>query len=46
MGLRHAEELRGELDVTRQTLTAYAGLLASACGVPDLLAAVPSAPSQ
>jgi hypothetical protein len=41
-----AEELRRELDVTRQTLTAYSGLLATACGVPDLLAAVSSAPAQ
>ena len=32
--------LRGELEVTRQQLTYYAALLAAACGVPDLTAAV------
>lgn len=37
-----ADELRAELTDTRAVLTAYADLLASACGVPNLLAAVPT----
>jgi hypothetical protein len=37
------EDLRGDLERTRQALTVYAGLLATACGVPDLTEAVPSA---
>ncbi len=32
--------LRGELELTRQQLTYYAALLAAACGVPDMTAAV------
>ena len=39
-----ADELRRELDRTQETLTGYASLLATACGVPDLLAAVPQVP--
>jgi hypothetical protein len=39
----HASELRTALGDTRNILCAYADLLASACGVPNLLAAVPSA---
>ncbi len=35
-----AGELRGALEDTRTILTAYADLLASACGVPNLLEAV------
>jgi hypothetical protein len=38
-----AEQLRTALNDTRQVLTAYANLLASACGVPNLLEAVPPA---
>ncbi len=38
----HADDLRAALRDTRGILTAYAGLLASACGVPNLLSAVPS----
>ncbi|MFI6808929.1 hypothetical protein ACIBO6_28615 [Streptomyces luteogriseus] len=38
-----AGELRTALRDTRSILTAYADLLASACGVPNLLAAVPGA---
>lgn len=36
-----SEALRGSLNETRQVLTAYADLLAAACGVPNLLSAVP-----
>jgi hypothetical protein len=36
-----ASELRADLDTTRRQLTDYAGLLAAACGVPDLRTAVP-----
>ncbi|MEU1616186.1 hypothetical protein ABZ479_02655 [Streptomyces sp. NPDC005722] len=36
-----AGELRAALRDTRTTLTAYADLLATACGVPNLLEAVP-----
>jgi hypothetical protein len=36
----HVDALRAELEVTRQQLTYYAALLAAACGVPDLTAAV------
>ncbi|MGW2234583.1 hypothetical protein [Streptomyces sp. NPDC001759] len=36
-----ASELRNALRDTRNVLTAYADLLASACGVPNLLTAVP-----
>jgi hypothetical protein len=35
-------ELRNELDRTRTILTSYAAVLAQACGVPDLQAAVPA----
>ncbi|WP_345661625.1 hypothetical protein [Streptomyces venetus] len=38
----HAEELRTALNDTRRILTAYADLLAAACGVPNLLQAVPA----
>ncbi|MCX4971403.1 hypothetical protein [Streptomyces sp. NBC_00620] len=38
-----ANSLRAALDDTRQALTAYADLLATACGVPNLLGAVPPA---
>ncbi|MEU3917850.1 hypothetical protein [Streptomyces sp. NPDC029004] len=37
-----ADELRTALQDTRRILTAYADLLASACGVPNLLEAVPT----
>lgn len=37
-----AGELRAEMRSTRVILATYADLLASACGVPNLLAAVPS----
>jgi hypothetical protein len=33
----HASDLRASLDTTRDALTQYARLMASACGVPDLL---------
>lgn len=36
-----APELRAALDEARTHLSAYAGLLAAACGVPDLSAAIP-----
>jgi hypothetical protein len=38
-----AQELRQAIDATRQQLAQYAALLAAACGVPDLRAAVPGA---
>jgi hypothetical protein len=38
----HAVELRADLDETRRGLADYAGLMASACGVPDLSAAIPT----
>lgn len=38
-------ELHAALDATRERLAAYAGLLAAACGVPALGAAIPT-PSQ
>jgi hypothetical protein len=41
---QRAGELRRALTDTRQALTAYADLLATACGVPNLLAAVPQSP--
>jgi hypothetical protein len=34
----YASDLRAALDTTRDALTQYANLMASACGVPDLLA--------
>ncbi|WP_460065623.1 hypothetical protein [Streptomyces sp. YKOK-I1] len=37
-----SEELRAALRETRRILTAYADLLASACGIPNLLEAVPN----
>nr|BFD94128.1 hypothetical protein KitaXyl93_54880 [Kitasatospora sp. Xyl93] len=37
-----ADELRAALRDTRQILTAYAHLLATACGVPNLLEGVPT----
>ncbi|MFI8233466.1 hypothetical protein ACIGDI_32035 [Streptomyces sp. NPDC085900] len=37
-----ADDLRAALQDTRRILAAYADLLASACGVPNLLEAVPS----
>ena len=36
-----ADQLRAELDSTRDTLASYASLLAAACGIPDLSAAIP-----
>jgi hypothetical protein len=36
-----AAQLRAELDATRASLTQYAALLATACGVPDLTATMP-----
>jgi len=36
-----ADQLRADLDRTRATLASYASLLATACGVPDLSAAIP-----
>jgi hypothetical protein len=39
----HAGELRAELERTRGLLAAYADVLATACGVPNLLSAVPTA---
>ncbi|MEU2630864.1 hypothetical protein [Kitasatospora sp. NPDC007106] len=39
----HGEELRTALRDTRDILTTYADLLATACGVPNLLEAVPTA---
>jgi hypothetical protein len=36
-----AHELRAELERTRAVLASYASLLATACGIPDLSAAVP-----
>ncbi|SED01289.1 hypothetical protein [Streptomyces sp. PAN_FS17] len=41
-GWTRASELRTALCDTRSILTAYANLLASVCGVPNLLAAVPT----
>ncbi|WP_370135611.1 hypothetical protein [Streptacidiphilus sp. EB103A] len=38
---RHGPEVRDALTDTRRVLAAYADLLASACGVPNLFAAVP-----
>ncbi|MET7574893.1 hypothetical protein ABZT04_41440 [Streptomyces sp. NPDC005492] len=38
----HADDLRTALNDARRILTAYADLLASACGVPNLLHAVPT----
>jgi hypothetical protein len=38
----HIAQLRAELDTSRGILTQYAALLAAACGVPDLSAAMPS----
>jgi hypothetical protein len=37
----HAAQLRAELDAIRGSLTQYAALLAAACGIPDLSAAMP-----
>ncbi|MGW6955977.1 hypothetical protein [Streptomyces chartreusis] len=37
-----ADEFRATLKDTRHILTAYADLLASACGVPNLLEAIPT----
>jgi hypothetical protein len=39
-----AAVLREQLDQLRQALTVYARVFAQACGVPDLLTAVPAAP--
>jgi hypothetical protein len=36
-----ADQLREELDRTRTILASYASLLAAACGIPDLSAAIP-----
>jgi hypothetical protein len=38
----HAGELRAALNDTRHILSAYADLLATVCGVPNLLQAVPT----
>jgi hypothetical protein len=40
----HAEALRVELDHTREALTDYAAALAVACGVPNLLDTIATAP--
>jgi hypothetical protein len=40
-----AEELRAELARTRAVLANYASLLAAACGIPDLSAAIPTGQS-
>jgi hypothetical protein len=40
----HAAQLRVELEAIRVSLSQYAALLAAACGVPDLSAAVLDAP--
>jgi len=37
-----ADQLRADLDRTRATLASYASLLAAACGIPDLSAAIPN----
>jgi hypothetical protein len=37
-----AGQLRADLDRTRAALTGYASLLAAACGIPDLSAAIPN----
>lgn len=37
-----AAALRAELETTRRSLGAFAGILARACGVPDLTAAIPA----
>lgn len=37
-------ELRAALEQVRAVLATYAAVLAAACGVPDLRAALPSAP--
>ena len=39
----YASELRVELDAVRESLRAFAAVMAQACGVPDLTAAVPTA---
>jgi hypothetical protein len=38
----HADALREELKVVQTTLAQYALILATACGIPDLSAAIPS----
>jgi hypothetical protein len=38
----HADELRRELNSLQVTISEYAALLATACGVPDLSAALPA----
>ena len=40
-----AAQLRADLDATRASLSQYAALLATACGVPDLSAAMPEPPA-
>ena len=37
-----AKDLRTALADTQQSLTAYADLLATACGIPNLAAAIPT----
>lgn len=37
----HASRMRDALAVTQQQLAAYSALLATACGIPDLTAAIP-----
>ena len=41
-----ADELRTELDDIRPVLTRYADILATACGVPNLLTAIPQRPAN
>jgi hypothetical protein len=41
-----ADELRAELEQTRSVLAAYAAVLATACGIPDLSTAIPSPASN
>ncbi|WP_159451056.1 hypothetical protein [Micromonospora cremea] len=43
--VRPPKSVEVQLDLTREHLSAHAGLLATACGVPDLRAAVPSPPT-
>jgi hypothetical protein len=41
-----AGQLRADLDITRASLAQYAALLATACGIPDLSAAMPEQASN
>lgn len=40
----HAADLRDDLNVAREALTDYTAALAVACGIPNLLDTIPSAP--